>query len=118
MREAPAAGRRAPRDGERRREAGGSDGGGGVHLLGAADLHQASAGRRHGRARPRRVPPHVRYRRTALLCPLVFFIERYVRCRAEFSRQNQILIINRMTVQTPERAQLLTTHQPFNMGTT
>jgi hypothetical protein len=28
------------------------------------------------------------------------------------------LIINRMTVQTPERAQLLTTHQPFNMGTT
>lgn len=62
MREAPAAGRRAPRDGERRREAGGSDGGGGVHLLGAADLHQASAGRRHGRARPRRVPPHVRYR--------------------------------------------------------
>jgi hypothetical protein len=58
---------------------------------------------------------------TAFLCPLAFFFERYVRCRAEFtqfSRQKQILIINRMTVQTPERAQLLTTHQQFNMGTT
>ena len=43
-------------------EAGGGDGGAVGALRGAADLHQARTQRRHGRARLRRLPLHVRRR--------------------------------------------------------
>ncbi|WVZ85612.1 hypothetical protein U9M48_032517, partial [Paspalum notatum var. saurae] len=54
--------RRRRRQGGGGREAGGGDGGRGAGLLGAADLHQARARRRHGRPRPRRLPARLRRR--------------------------------------------------------